>query len=192
MMDAIMIQAENEAEILVPVSLRDQLGQLRHFKMNCEVKYDGSYIRKSSSLSSELLNKKTDKNESIDPSRPNFNLKPKKSQSVSAPAPDFAFASAHHEAHRDKNKTNDCEGGGCIQILCYLRDDIEKIKEITEEKCMMRSSLFQDTFIRRVFHKMRTPLHVICNSLGVSEVTLEELSEVRYHAGVCVTSCITV
>ena len=66
---------------------------------------------------------------------------------------------------------------------CYLRDDIEKYKMIAEKKSQTKSSLFQDAFIRRVFHKMRTPLHVICNSLGISEVTLEELSEVRYHAG---------
>ena len=68
---------------------------------------------------------------------------------------------------------------------------INRGKEITEEKCMMRSSFFQDSFIRRVFHKMRTPLHVICNSLSVNEVTLEELSEVRYHAGVSVTQFVS-
>ena len=166
MMDAIIIQAENEAEILVSVSLRDKQGQLKHFKMNCEVKYDGSYIQEPTSLTEIKENKLTSNSNSI--------LKSK----MSYLNPIYSKSDVQIENHR----VNDSENS-CIQILCYLREDIAKLKEITEEKCMMRSSFFQDSFIRRVFHKMRTPLHVICNSLSVNEVTLEELSEVRYHAG---------
>ena len=166
MMDAIIIQAENEAEILVSVSLRDKQGQLKHFKMNCEVKYDGSYIQEPTSLTEIKENKLTSNSNSI--------LKSK----MSYLNPIYSKSDVQIENHRVNDSQN-----SCIQILCYLREDIAKLKEITEEKCMMRSSFFQDSFIRRVFHKMRTPLHVICNSLSVNEVTLEELSEVRYHAG---------
>ena len=181
MMDAIIIQAENEAEILVSVSLRDKQGQLKHFKMNCEVKYDGSYIQKPTSLS-ELKENKFDKNDPSLSSMQNLKLT---STSNSILKSRMSYSNpiySKSDVRTENYKVNDSENS-CIQILCYLREDIAKLKEITEEKCMMRSSFFQDSFIRRVFHKMRTPLHVICNSLSVNEVTLEELSEVRYHAG---------
>ena len=190
MMDAIIIQAENEAEILVSVSLRDKQGQLKHFKMNCEVKFDGSYIQKLTSSLPELKENKFDKNDSSISSLQNLKLSSTSKSILKSKISHSTPTSSKSDVETEKNKEDDNEYGN-IQILCYLREDVAKLKEITEEKCMMRSSFFQDSFIRRVFHKMRTPLHVICNSLSVNEVTLEELSEVRYHAGVSVTQFIS-
>jgi deoxyadenosine/deoxycytidine kinase len=54
----------------------------------------------------------------------------------------------YEKEKKHKNKND-------IQILCYLRDDTEKLILMTEQNVYTKTSVFQDSFIRRIFHKMR-------------------------------------
>lgn len=53
------------------------------------------------------------------------------------------------------------------QFLCVLHDDVAKHMAAARESAAAKLVSFQDSFIRRIFHKMRTPLHVMCNALGM-------------------------
>ena len=159
----LIIQSRKSPEILIPITLRHKNGELKHFKMNCEVKYDDTYIQKSA-LNMDFRRISISSNIPLPPSQSKKFI-------------------TSHGSRLDRVELRKKEEKGPLQILCYLRDDVDKLKLLTEERCNTKATRSQETFIRRVFHKLRTPLHVICNSLGVNEVTLEELSEVRYHAG---------
>ena len=168
-----VIQSLSGPGLTLPISLRQKSGEIKHYQMNCEIKYESFYVDR---LKREETFTKLKSNPSERFRGELVNGFQKKDLtrrllSNSAHSRQIALGRKHEIP------------GEYAQILCYLRDDVEMYKTIVEEKCLAKSSLFQDAFIRRVFHKMRTPLHVICNSLGISEVTLEELSEVRYHAG---------
>ena len=54
------------------------------------------------------------------------------------------------------------------QFLCVLHDDVAKYMASVRETAAAKLVSFQDSFTRRIFHKMRTPLHVMCNALGES------------------------
>ena len=178
-MDSIIIQSLSGPNLPIPISLRQKSGETKHFQMNCEIKYNSTYVEKSP-IGKSLAKLRRGQSEKfliddIDQSgsRQHELSTGWFSKRTLFNAPLGRVVTERKHQFKDEN----------VQILCYLRDDIEKYKMIAEKKSQTKSSLFQDAFIRRVFHKMRTPLHVICNSLGISEVTLEELSEVRYHAG---------
>lgn len=141
--------------------------------MNCEIKYDSFYVDRLVPEDT-FLKLKSHPSERYQGELVNGFQKKDLSRRL--------LSNSSHSRQNALSRKHETTGE-YAQILCYLRDDVEMYKSIVEEKCLAKSSLFQDAFIRRVFHKMRTPLHVICNSLGISEVTLEELSEVRYHAG---------
>lgn len=188
-MDAIVLQSLSGTDISIPVSLFQKSGELKHFQMNCEIKSQTLYVDKATQRkaipkrrkSERSLSDYVDNHDKTEYSRfgsmttgEHGRSDLQRNQSSRKPYGTYPL-----EAIGRKNEFKE----KYTQILCYLRDDVEKYKSIAEEKCLSKTSLFQDAFIRRVFHKMRTPLHVICNSLGISEVTLEELSEVRYHAG---------
>jgi hypothetical protein len=55
----------------------------------------------------------------------------------------------------DEKEENHKKNINDIQILCYLRDDTEKVILMTEQNVYTKTSVFQDSFIRRIFHKMR-------------------------------------
>ena len=187
-MDLIVLQSLSGPDISIPISLFQKSGELKHFQMNCEIKNHSLYVDKATERKAVAKRRKSERaftdyvdihkkkefsrcgSMTAECSRSDL----QRSQSSRKP-----YATYPLETISRKNDFTE----EYTQILCYLRDDVEKYKSIAEEKCLSKTSLFQDAFIRRVFHKMRTPLHVICNSLGISEVTLEELSEVRYHAG---------
>lgn len=188
-MDAIVLQSLSGPDISIPISLFQKSGELKHFQMNCEIKSQSLYVDKVTERKAVAKRRKSERafTDYVD-----IHKKNEVSRCGSMTAAEYArsdlqrsqssrkpYATYPLEAIFRKNEFTE----EYTQILCYLRDDVEKYKSIAEEKCLSKTSLFQDAFIRRVFHKMRTPLHVICNSLGISEVTLEELSEVRYHAG---------
>ena len=188
-MDAIVLQSLSGPDISIPISLFQKSGELKHFQMNCEIKTQSLYVDKATERKAKTKRRKSERalSDYVD-------IHKKKEYSRCGSMTTAEYARLDHQRNQSSRKPYATYPLEAIvrknefkeeysQILCYLRDDIEKYKSIAEEKCLSKTSLFQDAFIRRVFHKMRTPLHVICNSLGISEVTLEELSEVRYHAG---------
>ena len=178
-MDSIIIQSLSGPNLPIPISLRQKSGETKHFQMNCEIKYDTAYVEKSPIGKSYAKVRRGQSEKFLIDEIDDIGTRQHElsngwfSKRTLFNAPLGRVVTERKHQFKDDN----------VQILCYLRDDVEKYKMIAEKKSQTKSSLFQDAFIRRVFHKMRTPLHVICNSLGISEVTLEELSEVRYHAG---------
>ena len=185
-MDSIIIQSLSGPNLPIPISLRQKSGETKHFQMNCEIKYDTAYVEKSPIGKSYAKVRRGQSEKFLIDEIDDIGTRQHElsngwfSKRTLFNAPLGRVVTERKHQFKDDN----------VQILCYLRDDIEKYKMIAEKKSQTKSSLFQDAFIRRVFHKMRTPLHVICNSLGISEVTLEELSEVRYHAGELICSTV--
>ena len=48
---------------------------------------------------------------------------------------------------------------------------------------MRKEAEAKSTFIRHVFHEMRTPLHVLSTFLSCFNPTVEDFEEMKYHTG---------
>jgi PAS domain-containing protein len=77
---------------------------------------------------------------------------------------------------------DDGKGTHSLLFICALREDVTKHVDAAYDLSAAALVAFQDTFIRRVFHKLRTPLHVICNAVGSEEFTEDDLVDVRHNA----------
>ena len=82
------------------------------------------------------------------------------------------------------------EDGSFRHTRCFLHDDHERrVREATlemERRYALQVSRAKDKFIRRTFHEIRTPLHVvlgILSSLPEEPLALSDVKEVCRHLG---------
>lgn len=55
---------------------------------------------------------------------------------------------------------------------------------LASNRIMKKEAEAKSTFIRHVFHEMRTPLHVLSSFLGSFNPTAEDFEEMKLHTGV--------
>ena len=76
-------------------------------------------------------------------------------------------------------------------IRCFIRNDTDRrVKsEILQasNRIMKQEAEAKSTFIRHVFHEMRTPLHVLSTFLSSFNPTAEDFEEMRHHTGMTIS-----
>jgi signal transduction histidine kinase len=74
-----------------------------------------------------------------------------------------------------------------LHIRCFIRNDTDRrVREeilLVSNRIMKKEAEAKSTFIRHVFHEMRTPLHVLSNFLGIMSPSPEDFDEMRHHTG---------
>jgi len=55
--------------------------------------------------------------------------------------------------------------------LCVLHPDVPRHTAAAGERQAAALGTYQDAFLRRIFHKMRTPLHIMCNALDAEDLS---------------------
>jgi signal transduction histidine kinase len=68
------------------------------------------------------------------------------------------------------------EDGSFRHTRCFIRNDNERrVREAileTDKRCTLLASKAKDKFIRRIFHEIRTPLHVMSGILNTADTQL--------------------
>jgi signal transduction histidine kinase len=77
--------------------------------------------------------------------------------------------------------------GSFRHTRCFIRNDLDRCigEAITkiEKKNAAASAAARDRFIRRVFHEIRTPLHIMTGYLGLDSMSAEDIEELKKHTG---------
>ena len=70
---------------------------------------------------------------------------------------------------------------------CFIRNDSDRrVKEeilLASNRIMRKEADAKSTFIRHVFHEMRTPLHILSTFLTSCNHTIEDFEEMKHHTG---------